>query len=218
MLEAIPDPPKDLREHWVKVQQIVGPGNIAEKMMYREMHQLDRLQRVVELARECAPNRTCLELGCCEGRMTRMLAQNHEVVIGVDFVEELLAAAPRLPNVHYQLHDIEHWVPQQHYDVIVMSEVLEHVLDPRSLVAKMAKRCYNIVASCPINEHPNEHTFDAELLQAFQEGKLLEVGDAAGHVWAMDPEGFRSLFDGLKVNHFEVQGSSAHIIAQGEYP
>lgn len=193
--------PNDLRNYWVELQELVGPGKVSN-IMYREPHQVERLDRVVQLARDLG-GLTCVELGCCEGQMTAPLAKHFQEVIAMDFIPELLRECPHLENVTYVCEDLEEFNPSHYYDVVVMSELLEHVRDPRALVQRWAPHAGAIIASCPVNELPNDHTFNVGRARALLDGEHVEAGDASGHVWVMDEEGFKSLFDGLDIFYYD---------------
>jgi len=70
-------------------------------------------------------------------------------------------------------------------DVVIASEVLEHMLRPRRFLRSAVKRSAAVVLSVPITEDLNFHTFDLGRL-----GRERAAGDAVGHVWVMDWEGF----------------------------
>jgi 2-polyprenyl-3-methyl-5-hydroxy-6-metoxy-1,4-benzoquinol methylase len=85
------------------------------------------------------PGRRVLDLGCRDGALTRTFAGGNEVV-GVDADREALAEAAR--------HGIEtHWADLDQpldfedasFDVVVAGELLEHLRDPRRLVADAAR-------------------------------------------------------------------------------
>jgi len=166
--------------------------------MYRTPSQRARFERIVELITQLpGPHEQCLELGCAEGQMTARLAVVFGQVIAVEISQVLLSRCLKLPNVRYVAGDIEKEPVggNEVYDLVVMSEVLEHLVDPQAAILRYAKLGRYMLASCPITELSNPiGAFDATLL-----GQEVRPGDATGHIWAMDWEGFLSLFDGLDV-------------------
>jgi hypothetical protein len=84
-------------------------------------------------------------------------------------------------------------------DILVVTEVLEHLIDPFAFVKKAkAKGVKWIVASVPIGETPESH---------------YEF-----HLWGFQPKGFRELFKsaGYAVFSHTVHPPSQHIIAKSE--
>jgi len=117
----------------------------------------------------------------------------------------MLERAPDLANVTYHLADAESWIPARGicYDLVVLSEVLEHLEDPRATIQRYGAIGRYVLASCPITEPLNPlGAFDPDLI-----GRETRQGDATGHIWAMDWSGLVSLFDGfcirrrLRVHH-----------------
>jgi len=82
-----------------------------------------------------------LELGCSDGYMTEMLATKVDRLDVVDGSKSFLAEARKrnLPNVEYFYALFEEYRPQQKYDYVFCTFILEHVMDPQ-LVLTMAKR------------------------------------------------------------------------------
>jgi cyclopropane fatty-acyl-phospholipid synthase-like methyltransferase len=77
-----------------------------------------------------------LEVGCSIGVLTHMLAANCDALLGVDIVEQPLAAA-RLrcagqPQVRFQRMRVPGDWPEQRFDLIVLSEVL-YFLSPADI-------------------------------------------------------------------------------------
>jgi len=166
--------------------------------MYRTPAQRARFERIMELAAQTAgPHKRCLELGCAEGQMTARLATVFERVVAVEISRVLLSRCPVLPNVRYVVGDIEKdpMGSNEAYDLVVMSEVLEHLVDPRAAILRYAAQGRYLLASCPITELSNPvGAFDVTLL-----GQEVRSGDATGHIWAMDWDGFLSLFETLDI-------------------
>lgn len=77
-----------------------------------------------------------LELGCADGYMSTMLAKyagRHVVVdASTRFIEESIKQVPA--KVEFVESLFENYVPDEPFDLVVMSFVLEHVLDPVALM------------------------------------------------------------------------------------
>lgn len=69
------------------------------------------------------------DLGCGRGWLSAELAKFGSVT-GVDLSPGAVAAASeRWPHVRFQSADIMSWRPEEHFDLVVSSEVIEHVPD-----------------------------------------------------------------------------------------
>lgn len=82
-----------------------------------------------------------LELGCSDGYMTQMLAAQVDHLDVVDGSKSFLEAARSrgLQNVNYIYSLFEEFEPELQYDYVFASFILEHVLDPQTVLA-MLKR------------------------------------------------------------------------------
>lgn len=79
-----------------------------------------------------------LDVGCGNGVISRHLGKLGFNVLGIDISEQTIANARNLntlPNVHFDVLSAEQLVAQGNtFDVIVCSEVLEHLQNPSSLL------------------------------------------------------------------------------------
>jgi 2-polyprenyl-3-methyl-5-hydroxy-6-metoxy-1,4-benzoquinol methylase len=82
-----------------------------------------------------------LELGCSDGYMTEMLADELDRLDVVDGSSNFLAEARKrgLANVDYSLALFEEYATDVRYDYVFASFILEHVLEP-TLVLDMVRR------------------------------------------------------------------------------
>ena len=182
-----------------------------QHIMYRNPNSQLRFWRVIDYAKETTPARFCLELGCSEGMMTAELARTFAHVDAVEISRAMLDRCVSLPGVTYHHADANTFEPPMpHYDLVVMSEILEHVEDPVGMLQRYAKIGKRIIATCPVTEPVNGvGAFDATLL-----GRETRQGDATGHIWYMDMAGFLTWFDGLRVVHSERIGHSGLVICE----
>ncbi|MFN0186054.1 MAG: class I SAM-dependent methyltransferase [Aquabacterium sp.] len=84
------------------------------------------------------PTAQVLEMGCSDGWLTEQLSTRSAAVLSVEgaapFVDRLRARA--LPNVEVRHALFEDFDTPRRFDVVVLSYVLEHVVDPVALLAK----------------------------------------------------------------------------------
>lgn len=84
---------------------------------------------------------TVLEVGCGNGGMTRLLAPQVDRIVALDVSAPSLETvrALDLPNVRTVRALIERYEPDQAFDWIVLSEVIEHLRDPDAVVARLVR-------------------------------------------------------------------------------
>jgi 2-polyprenyl-3-methyl-5-hydroxy-6-metoxy-1,4-benzoquinol methylase len=100
--------------------------------------------------------------------------------------------SPEIENVTYICADATEFLENtdEHYDMIIATEVLEHVLDFEKTFRLCQKRGDLIVVSMPISEEINESgAFDSSLI-----GREKNAGDATGHLRIITPEELMSYF------------------------
>lgn len=210
-LERIPDEfvPADLAAWYTDVFTRAGAGKY-QAIAYRFPHEQERMQATLDLL-QYAPHRTCLEIGCNEGYMTRKLAGIFRHVEAWDFNWFAIAECPTLDNVFYRVRDGVTEEIESDFDAIVLSNILEHVRDPNALINKCLHRCKYLVAACPTSEPLNaERAFDASLI-----GKETRIGDASGHIWAMDEQGFLSWFEPYDVQQVKKVSHGMAVLVRG---
>ena len=92
-----------------------------------------------------------LDIGCNEGRGLRIYAGNGFQVEGLELNETAASVARKAGfAVHTDL--LEHFYPQSSYDVAVLSNVLEHSLNPRQMLMDVHRLLANrgqVWISCP---------------------------------------------------------------------
>jgi SAM-dependent methyltransferase len=85
------------------------------------------------------PGRRVLDLGCRDGALTQAYAGGNEIV-GVDADSEALAEAEKL-GIETRWADLDDALPfdEAAFDVVVAGELLEHLRDPRRVVAEVRR-------------------------------------------------------------------------------
>jgi SAM-dependent methyltransferase len=86
-----------------------------------------------------APRRRVLDLGCRDGALTQAYAGGNEIV-GVDADREALAEAQKLGiETHWADLDEPLGFEDANFDVVVAGELLEHLRDPKRVVADVRR-------------------------------------------------------------------------------
>ncbi|MCJ7773764.1 MAG: class I SAM-dependent methyltransferase, partial [Desulfobacterales bacterium] len=84
-----------------------------------------------------------LDIGCGNGALTYNIAKKTSGrVIGIDYSDHNLQIARRedhAPNIDYIHGDIYELLPKEHFDVVVLSNVLEHLLDRVGILQQIIK-------------------------------------------------------------------------------
>ncbi|MFA7160891.1 MAG: class I SAM-dependent methyltransferase [Kiritimatiellia bacterium] len=99
------------------------------------------------------PRQTILDLGCGDGSLLAEISGvfRSSKMEGMDISDEALTIARRnLPCIAFTRADLNGTVRlKQTYDVIILSEVLEHLENDESLLRQIAPSCRSVVISVP---------------------------------------------------------------------
>ena len=108
------------------------------------------------------------DMGCAEGECAALLAEQfpNNLVFGVDFSPSAIQAAQKkYPKVKFLVDDI--YQSSKNYDVIILSNVLEHLESPQSVLEKLFQLANQyLVIMVPLDddldiaEHVNRFSFD----------------------------------------------------------
>lgn len=89
------------------------------------------------------PSGSVLDLGCADGLLTALLAESHQRVLGVDASATRLSRARArtrgMSNVELRQALFEELSPEESFDLVVISCVLEHVASPEALLRRAAR-------------------------------------------------------------------------------
>jgi SAM-dependent methyltransferase len=141
------------------------------------------------------PGRRVLDLGCRDGALTQAYAGGNEIV-GVDADREALAEAQKL-GIETRWADLDEPLPfdDESFDVVVAGELLEHLRDPRRVVAEVRRVLRpggTFVASVP-------NAYRLKNRARFALGRKPE--DDPTHLQMFAPSDVRSLLDGFDEQH-----------------
>ena len=96
-------------------------------------------QYKVESCLENIRGDSLLDLACGDGMMTEMFAQKMSRVVGVDANgSHLIEARKRLPSAEFHECLVEDLHLTEKFDTVTMLDLLEHVVDPITLIQKAA--------------------------------------------------------------------------------
>ena len=177
---------EELKEFYNSLAEKAGPDWQYTYMMSAK-HQRERIQKTLEiLRRRVLPTHSILDLGCANGELTCVfgLHANKGSVVGVDISDIALNSAPSRYNVSYVESDITDFLKsctEDQFDIVVATEVLEHIPNYAEVIRLMRKVGRYILVSVPVNEEPNEDAFNINKF-----GKETKMGDATGHIHHFD--------------------------------
>lgn len=110
-----------------------------------------RRRTITNLIREL-PHDSVLDLGCGDGSLLAELSTNIcSKLAGADIsLEALNIARKHLPDIELFQADLEgKFISHHRFDIIVMSEVLEHIENDEVLLSQIAPACRYVVISAP---------------------------------------------------------------------
>lgn len=95
---------------------------------------------------------TVLDVGCHQGHLTRYIASLCRRVVGIDADEKLLARAKQLgipPNAEFRVQDVRSLQGDEHFDLVWMHHVLEHIEDVRAALTAVARVSSKLLIEVP---------------------------------------------------------------------
>jgi SAM-dependent methyltransferase len=163
------------------------PTQAALYSRWRALGAVAKAEHVVELCRreQLTPRRT-LEVGCGDGAL---LSELHGRGFGGRLAGlEITDAAVRIARARPEIESVTLYdgqgvpAPDGAYDLGVLSHVLEHVPDPTSLLAEVARACAAVVAEVPL-----------EANWSARRAPKREHAAEVGHLQRLDREAMRAL-------------------------
>lgn len=128
---------------WVlKVNQISYglAGIVASSLEPKGLHPKHRLTNYHQwFVNNIDPDWSVLDIGCGEGVLTEALAWKARKVIGIEINENNFEKAKKnLPNVNFINVDATNFDFVERFDVVVLSNVLEHIKDRKTFLKKLS--------------------------------------------------------------------------------
>jgi 2-polyprenyl-3-methyl-5-hydroxy-6-metoxy-1,4-benzoquinol methylase len=151
-----------------------------------------------------------LELGCSDGYMTSLLnviASDHVVVEAApEFIEAARKSVPE--GVTFVQALFEEYEPGRQFDLIIMSFILEHIVEPSDLIGR-ARRWLTPDTGRIVAIVPNIRALSRQLGRA-----IGVVGDLAEITPSEQAHGHRRSYDRIAFDR-DVERSGAEILARG---
>jgi glycosyltransferase involved in cell wall biosynthesis/ubiquinone/menaquinone biosynthesis C-methylase UbiE len=115
--------------------------NHTQYTRYEDIKRLRFIEN--EMAKKNLKNIKILDVGCGNGNIAMQLGNSGNEVLGIDISEEAIEKAKQnnsLSNVTFKHLAVEALAVENKFDVIVCSEVLEHLHQPEIVVASLEQR------------------------------------------------------------------------------
>jgi 2-polyprenyl-3-methyl-5-hydroxy-6-metoxy-1,4-benzoquinol methylase len=152
--------------------------------------------------------RTVIDVGSCMGFGSNILSHRARHVWGIDFNQEALDFANHMfarPNLSFDYYDIEKPTtrPLSHFDIVVMSEVIEHLTDPEKGLDTIKRFFSDKIHTIGFITAPNINNLEVREIDA--NNKLHLHHWTAGDFYALLIKHFRSvtLYGSESLNQWE---------------
>jgi glycosyltransferase involved in cell wall biosynthesis len=146
------------------------------------------------------PHDTMLDVGCGSGTYAKMFP-NH-VIDGVEIWEPYVSKYD-LHSLYFKLYieDARSWVPEKHYDIAFVGDVLEHMTreEAIALLNKVKGCASTVIISIPLGHYPQDeyegnpyerhvvdHWTDEAVIEAFGKPNHKKIeGEIGVYVWSI---------------------------------
>ena len=99
-----------------------------------------------------SPEDTVIDIGCGLGRWCEIAAKYASSVVGIDYSEELIAAArlrTEAANVEYINGDVTRDLDGRQFDLAVMTHVIEHIDDADTMLKELRSVANRLIVEVP---------------------------------------------------------------------
>lgn len=185
-------------------------GSLAEKVEDNGLHPKHRIMNYHKFFLEnVSKNDIVLDIGCGNGALTYDIAEKVKKVVGIDINEKYINFAKKKfsrENIVYIVGDALTNLPNNHFDVIILSNVLEHIDNRIELLKSLRKISPKILIRVPMlnrswidlykkelgleyrldKTHKKEYTFENFTKEMENAGlKIYNYSIQFGEIWAV---------------------------------
>lgn len=117
-----------------------------------EFHNQSKALSEEYLQRWVTPQDTVIDIGCGLGRWCEIAAKYARSVVGIDYSEELIAAArsrTTAANVEYINGDVTRDLDGREFDLALMTHVIEHIDDPDTILKELRQVARRLIVEVP---------------------------------------------------------------------
>jgi len=165
-------------------------------------------QRALIGALEKMSFRSALDVGCAEGYFMNVIAERFGAEVwGVDLSTTAAAKGHARHGLPVAAADATRLpFPDGSFELVLSTEVIEHVLEPELMVAEMRRVSRGqVLVTTPVSQSADEHAPDFAL-------------EAEGHINNFDPATVRRLFgEQAQLGSFRCNATLAAIVAVGRH-
>jgi SAM-dependent methyltransferase len=151
---------------------------------------------------------TVLDVGCAEGYFMKVIGERFGAEVwGVDLSTAALAKAHERDGLQVAAAEATRLpFADGCFDLVISTEVIEHVLDPEEMLAEMRRVSRGkVLVTTPVSQSADEHEPDFAL-------------EAEGHINNFDPATVRGLFGAdAELGSFRCNVTLAAVVAVGRY-
>lgn len=187
------DDPEDLVRFYDAAYAQPDPAKAALYARWRALGAVGKADHAIALCSSRAGLRatSTLEVGCGDGALLSELHRRDfgGRLAGVEITQAAVAIARARPELDsVELYDGSALpVPDDTYDLGILSHVLEHVPDPPALLAEVARACRAVLVEVPLEDNlsakravKREHAEEVGHLQRLSRDGAREIVERAG--------------------------------------
>jgi 2-polyprenyl-3-methyl-5-hydroxy-6-metoxy-1,4-benzoquinol methylase len=178
-------------------------GSLAQKLEKDGLHPKHRIMNYHKFfVDNVTETDTVLDIGCGNGALTYDVAKKAKKVVGIDLNEQNISIAKgkySRKNIEYICGDVLTDLPNDRFDVIILSNVLEHIDKRVEFLLSLKKRAPKFLIRVPMLNRSWIDVYKKELVQEYRLDKT--------HFVEYTFKGFKEELDkaGLSVLDYSIQ-------------